>query len=255
MLRVAFLLLSATPLAWAGCNIGKAAKNAVDNIDCFTDAAKEEGICNIIQNTLNCYSASCCTFMSKSYVDVYPDCTLKCGGCFPATGEVLLESSEKVSMEQLKVGDKVLVGDGVYSEVYFFSTETAESTSLFVEIVAGETLLSLTPNHYLYINGELAAANRVIVGDVITLADGSSAKVSKVGSKWGEGLYNPHTMHGDIVVNGVKTSTYTGEVHPTLAHALLYPVRKLYEAGVSFGETFSGSSKSFPRSLLDLIQV
>jgi hypothetical protein len=48
-----------------------------------------------------------------------------------------------------------------------------------------------------------------------------------VSTEWAEGLYNPHTMHGDIVVDGVHTSTYTDSVAPALAHALLWPVRML----------------------------
>ena len=46
------------------------------------------------------------------------------------------------------------------------------------------------------------------------------------------GLYNPHTMDGDIVVDGTVTSTYTAAVAPSLAHAVLWPVRMLYALGV-----------------------
>ena len=45
------------------------------------------------------------------------------------------------------------------------------------------------------------------------------------------GLYNPHTLNGDIMVNGVKTSTYTAAIAPALAHAALWPVRMLYSLG------------------------
>ena len=45
--------------------------------------------------------------------------------------------------------------------------------------------------------------------------------------------YNPHTLNGDIVVNGIKTSTYTAAVEPSLAHSLLWPVRMLYSMGVN----------------------
>jgi hypothetical protein len=45
------------------------------------------------------------------------------------------------------------------------------------------------------------------------------------------GLYNPHTLNGDIVVNGVKTSSYTATVAPGLAHAALWPIRMLYTLG------------------------
>ena len=56
----------------------------------------------------------------------------------------------------------------------------------------------------------------------------SAGNVTAVAAEWANGLYSPHTMTGDIVVDGVLTSTYM----PKLAHALLWPVRMLYNAGV-----------------------
>ena len=60
----------------------------------------------------------------------------------------------------------------------------------------------------------------------------SAGNVTAVTVEWADGLYNPHTMTGDIVVDGVLTSTYTDAVAPSLAHALLWPVRMLSDAGV-----------------------
>ncbi len=45
------------------------------------------------------------------------------------------------------------------------------------------------------------------------------------------GLFNPHTMQGDIVVNGIKTSSFTTLVAPALAQSLMWPVRMLYSLG------------------------
>ena len=39
------------------------------------------------------------------------------------------------------------------------------------------------------------------------------------------GLFNPQTKHGDIVVDGVRVSTYTHAVHRNMAHAMLAPFR------------------------------
>ena len=55
--------------------------------------------------------------------------------------------------------------------------------------------------------------------------------VVAVATESSTGLYNPHTLNGDIMVNGVKTSTYTSAVAPALAHAALWPVRMLYSLG------------------------
>lgn len=49
---------------------------------------------------------------------------------------------------------------------------------------------------------------------------------------WRVGMYNPQTRHGDIVVNGFVVSTYTEAVRtPTIAHALMTPVRFCFVAG------------------------
>ena len=78
-------------------------------------------------------------------------------------------------------------------------------------------------------NGKLQTARTVVVGDALS---GAGGNVTAVATEWAEGFYNPHTMTGDIVVDGILTSTYTDAVAPSLAHALLWPVRMLYEAGV-----------------------
>ena len=91
----------------------------------------------------------------------------------------------------------------------------------------------------------LATAATVKAGDEITLRDGSKAAVTKVHTAWAQGLYNPHTMHGDIVVNGVQTSTYTQGIAPALAHAALWPVRAMYAAGLAITDanTFAAGSQ------------
>jgi len=134
-------------------------------------------------------------------------------------------------MEHLRVGDKVLVAAGVFSDVYFFSHRLVDTNSSFVKITVAGHALRLSPDHYLYANSRLAVASSVNVGDSVVLFDGSSATVTGVTTEWAVGLYNPHTLQGDIIVNGVKTSTYTRAIAPALAHVLLWPARVMYQAG------------------------
>ena len=47
-----------------------------------------------------------------------------------------------------------------------------------------------------------------------------------------KGLYNPLTLAGDIVVDGILASTYTKAVTPKMAHAALAPLRMMYEIRV-----------------------
>jgi hypothetical protein len=260
------VLAAAAPAIVAACDASAMISEALESktMNCVADAATsftDVTGCDYYEAYSACFSQECCEWYVDSIsllcadLDAATVCSGGGGVCFPATAEVELADGSKKTMDKVQVGDKVLVGEGSYSEVYFFTTAMKETTTSFVEITAGDNKLALTAGHYLYVNGELTKAGRVIVGDVVTLADGSSAKVSAVGSKWGPGLYNPHTMDGDIVVDGVKTSTYTEAVHPTLAHALLFPVRKMYEAGVEFGEKFSTTAKNMPSSVMSLISA
>ena len=158
--------------------------------------------------------------------------------CFPATATVQLESGKVVTMDKLQIGDRVLVAPGEYSEVYLFTHRLPEATAEVVKLTTlrGDKQLRLTPNHYVYVNGTLAAAHVVRPGDNVTLADGTQTTVASVAREMADGLFNPHTLHGDVVVDGIITSTYTQGIAPALAHAALWPVRALYQAGVDVAE-------------------
>jgi hypothetical protein len=173
-------------------------------------------------------------------------------GCFPVTATVHLESGATVNMADLQIGDSVLAAPNVYSKVFMFSHRLAEVKTKMVTLTTTTATLQLTPDHYLYINGSLATAQTVRVGDLVTLADSSRTAVTKVSAAWAEGLYNPHTLHGDIVVDGVQTSTYTQGIAPALAHAALWPVRMLYAAGINIAaDTFAHGSEVLDSVLPD----
>ena len=145
-------------------------------------------------------------------------------------------------------------------QVFLFTHQMAEVRAQFVQITTATAKVALTPGHFLYANGKLVQAHAVQLGDMLSLGDGALAPVSHISREWASGLFNPHTKHGDIVVDGVKASCYTEAVHPKLAHALLAPVRMLYEAGVLFGASFVAGPKSpayeiLPAWLTELIRA
>ena len=147
---------------------------------------------------------------------------------------VQLDDGTHKSMDTLATGDRVLVGAGQFSDVFMFSHRADDVEATFVRLTtASNRTLTLTPDHYLYVNGALAAAKTVSVGDALEADDGSSTHVTATSVVRGTGLYNPHTLHGDIVVDGIKTSTYTTAVAPGLAHMVLAPLRMLYALGIS----------------------
>jgi hypothetical protein len=152
--------------------------------------------------------------------------------CFPAGATVATAAGAVKRMDELVAGDRVHVGRGQFSEIFMFTHKTAGAVAEFVVVdaAASAARLRFTPGHYIYVNGALAAASSVAVGDVIELGDGSLDTVTSVTSAVLKGLYNPQTLHGDIVVDNVRASTYTTAVEPAFAHAILTPMRAAYRA-------------------------
>lgn len=154
--------------------------------------------------------------------------------CFPSDATVELEDGSSKAMRLVRIGDRVKVAHpNKFSEVFFFSHKHESKTSDFVRIETSldGVGLSVSPGHLVYVNGKLERASAVGVGDVISVAhDARSATVTAVSRVRGLGLHNPHTLHGDIIVNGVVASTFTSSVHPRLAKVLLAPFRAAFLA-------------------------
>lgn len=163
-----------------------------------------------------------------------PSPTSSGGGsvCFPASARVELENGAFVPISTLKLGDRVRTGAGSFSDVFMFTHRSEHVHARFVRLVtASGASLTLTPSHYLYANGQLVAAGSVRIGDTLVLANGATSNIATIENVSGIGLYNPQTLDGNLVVDGVLTSAYTTAVHPRVAHtALLAPLRWLYAA-------------------------
>jgi hypothetical protein len=163
--------------------------------------------------------------------------------CFPAAARVELDDGSSRTMGQLSVGDRVKVGAGAFSDVFMFTHRTADIWSPFVTLsTASGEALSLSPGHYLQTSAGLVAAGTVKAGDVVTLGSGESTAVTAVSTGTRRGLYNPQTVSGSIVVDGIVASTYTAAVEPALAHTLLAPFRAAYRwAGMTTSMLEAGS--------------
>jgi hypothetical protein len=172
--------------------------------------------------------------------------------CFPADATVTTFAGAVKRMDELLAGDRVHVGRGQFSEVFMFTHKTADVESEFVVVhtASSGSRLRLSPGHYMYVNGALAAAKTVTVGDSVELGDGSMDTVAAVSTAVLKGLYNPQTLQGDIVVDNVRASTYTTAVEPMFAHAILTPLRAAYRmlgwstGLLNEGSTLSGSMPS-----------
>lgn len=146
--------------------------------------------------------------------------------CFPGSAVVRTRARGTVAMRELRLGDDVAVGNGAFSPVYMFTHRVTAGEFEFVELEAqsGEKL-RLSAGHHLYAGGRLVAARDVRVGDVLVGEDGSEGRVVRTEKVYDTGLYNPQTLHGDIAVDGIVTSTYTEAIAPHVAHAALAPLR------------------------------
>mmetsp|Transcript_12528 Transcript_12528/g.38263 ORF Transcript_12528/g.38263 Transcript_12528/m.38263 type:complete len:299 (+) Transcript_12528:37-933(+) len=152
--------------------------------------------------------------------------------CFPGRSTVRLEDGREVPMRDLQVGDRVLTAAGEFSDVFAWSHRDPEAVSSFVLIETDAASVEVSGGHYLPINGELVVASRARIGDTVCLASGRQARVTGVSKVRREGLYNPHTINGWIVVDGVVASTYTQAVHPRTAEALLALPKAAYRLGL-----------------------
>lgn len=162
-------------------------------------------------------------------------------GSFPSDATVELQDGSVVSMSSVAIGDVVKVGPNRYSKVFMFTHKSAVTTNHFLTLrTASGASLALTAGHYIYADGSLVAASSVKIGYSVTLGNGAMDTVVSIGSMTGTGLYNPQTINGDIVVNGIVSSTYTTAVEPTFAHAILTPLRLLTKGGLHFTGLESG---------------
>lgn len=153
--------------------------------------------------------------------------------CFPSSSRVRLIDGTDVRMDELNAGAHVRVGDGTTSKVFLFTHRQPNVTSTFVRIsTASGHCISLTPGHYMHVNGRLTAAASVRVGDSLDTEYGS-VTVELTERVRLFGLYAPHTVHGDIMVDGIRVSCYSTAVQPNVAQALLSPLRYLAENGLN----------------------
>jgi len=152
-----------------------------------------------------------------------------------------------------------------FSDVFFFGhrapSQSAEYISLRIQRGDDLTIksskqstrflqLQLSGDHFLYANGMLVAADQIAIGDTVDVVceegadepdicnnpgvhceDGCLGRVVHLSLVRKDGLYSPHTLHGDIVVDSVRASSYTRLVPVIVTKTLLLPLRMLYQCG------------------------
>lgn len=169
--------------------------------------------------------------------------------CFPSIATVQLESGDILTMDQVSIGDRVKVAAQKHSEVYFFSHRDPHASSKFVEITASSSSLvdqkyklTATRDHLIVTERGLVPAKKIRTGDI--LYDEHNVRLNVISKRLltSSGLFSPHTMEGNILVDGIQTSTCSNYLPATIAHALLLPERLAYRLGFSIygGEYYVG---------------
>lgn len=162
--------------------------------------------------------------------------------CFPGSSTVALENGRVIKMKKVRIGDSVSVGNGQFSKVFMFTHRHERTITRFISLkISNGAVITATPGHFIYVDGRLTGMRKVKAGQKVTMGNGEGAYVTGVRLGTEAGMYNPHTMDGDIVVNGVKASCYTEVIPVEVAHALLVPFRALDRLySIALTETWDG---------------
>lgn len=165
--------------------------------------------------------------------------------CFPGTATVVTDNGVRKSMEQLKIGDKVLTqsasGHLVYSKVIMFmDSKPGAFVNDFIEIETEnpKRRLELTRRHLIIISKDkehfqASFAEKVKRGDFVKVLSSNESKlevarVKNVRLRRNRGAYAPLTEEGTILVNGVLASCYALTEKQNIAHFSFLPWRYTY---------------------------
>lgn len=167
--------------------------------------------------------------------------------CFPADARALLPNGDTRRMDELNIGDFVVDAEGAATQVFMWThkMETGSFDFLSMKTASGKNL-EASAGHFVEVNGDIMPAALVKAGDSLRAASGEMEVVSSVSGVSKTGLFNPQTVSGSIVVNGVAASTYTTAVQPAVAHAILAPLRALFAVSGRTTSVFEAASSLVP---------
>ena len=124
-----------------------------------------------------------------------------------------VEGRGRTYMKEVQIGDRLKTPSG-YSRVYSFGHKQQSTGTKYLQIhtAADPKPLVITAAHLLYTYDQdkivLQPAGAVQVGDTLWSGFGSGATVVSIKVVQRTGLYAPHTMSGNLLVNSVVASTF-----------------------------------------------
>lgn len=175
--------------------------------------------------------------------------------CFPVDAHVTLANGRTVRMDALSPGMTVVTGQGTSSHVHGFShRNTGDALHKFVQLITIDgSKLTATGGHYVYKSKRgdskerftLVSMNEIRIGDYLLRHNGKRSMVDDIQTVWKRGLINPHTLNGDIVVDGFIASCYTRHVGFFTSQALLAPLRAAFRITGTCASVFNNGIPSW----------
>lgn len=160
-------------------------------------------------------------------------------GCFAGSNSVEVRNRGPVRMQDLKLGDEVMVGQGKYEPIYSFGHVAPETIATFLHIQTSRSQLRLTEDHMVFTSSQRAVpASSLHVGDFLLGGTGLKDRIESIEVLQDTGLFAPFTPSGKLIVNDILASSYVAVVDQEdlnlgwtilnlhwLSHAVLFPRR------------------------------
>lgn len=137
--------------------------------------------------------------------------------CFSKVATVQELQKGTISMEDLKVGDRILTGSSGYQTIYAFGHYKSDELAKFLQIhttLPNKKPLEVTAEHLVFKENSWnpVRADSIKVGDLLLSGSGSgsvkSAAVTKIKHVERKGVFTPLTKDGTVVVDGIVASSY-----------------------------------------------
>ena len=165
--------------------------------------------------------------------------------CFPGDSVVITPTGTKL-ISHLEVGDNVLtvsrMGTVIFEEIYLLGHKDFHSIGVFLQIhTLSNATLRLTHDHQISFTSQLDKAPKygpaaaVKVGDYVHVVSKDNrivylSKVTVVEEIFAQGYFNPYTMQGNIVVDGVVASCHSSFVLDNLFNRMGISIPAGYQA-------------------------